>query len=463
VSPSTARPLEFTPKARGPLRPPAWLFGATAVLGVVVLAMALAETNLWLHYLIDSGEYVSLVGLLFIAAAGVVLYRQHRLVASLPLTAPWLLFPVITQGDQIIDNLSINPMRVITHVLLAAIFATPVGVVVLAARAGLPSRRMPSRSPLLAIVPGLRLLAEGRAREGTALLAASLLVCEIWMAVTYLGSLMVGALIVMVLAVLWWGSRSPSPSAPHASTRRARSERSALVVLLAGVALSFGLYLGYKNRPGVYQGSPSFLMDPHQQGSGYRLDRIAVPAARPTLPGSPDRLRPAFAAYGRALRRLLDGYYILDRNYTWHFHNELFLRHTPLLPGYRAAGLQRIAEARALKVEADGLAAAARGTLDDGQPIAALLDEVRAFVAFNFDRAARLEAMSAELEKSPAGLQHAAHLYEGEGKVLGLVLADILVKHRTVIESQEATAVTAEFATQSREMVEAYANRVVGF
>jgi hypothetical protein len=227
--------------------------------------------------------------------------------------------------------------------------------------------------------------------------------------------------------------------------------------------MSSALYLGYKNRPGVYQGSPSFLMDPQQHGTGYRLDRIAVPAGPVSLPAAPDSLQPAFTGYGRTLRRMLDGYYILDRNYTWHFHNELFLRNTPLLPDYRAAGLQKIAEARVMMMEADRLAATARAPLDDGHPIAALLDEVRAFVAFNFARASRIESMSAEFEKTPAGLQHAAHIYEGEGKVLGLVLSDILEKHRTAIEAPETRVFTSEFATQSREMVQAYANRVVGF
>ena len=115
-------------------RPPAWLFLATGGLAVTVLVLAVAETNLWLHYLIDGGEFISLLGLLFISAAAIVLYRQRRLAVSVPLTFPWLLFPIITQGDQIIDNLSIDPMRAICHVLLAAIFGTPVAVVVLAAR-----------------------------------------------------------------------------------------------------------------------------------------------------------------------------------------------------------------------------------------------------------------------------------------------------------------------------------------
>ncbi len=204
-------------------------------------------------------------------------------------------------------------------------------------------------------------------------------------------------------------------------------------------------------------------MDPRQHGSGYRLDDIAVPGAPVIMPASPDALRAALSGYGHAMRRMLDGYYILDRNYTWHFHNELFLRHTPLLPDYRAAGLQKIAEARALKTDADRLASTARADLAADNPIAALLDDARGYVSFNFDRAARLESMSAAFERSPAGLQHAAHLYEGEGKVLGMVLSDILVKHRSALESPGAAAVTAEFVTEAREIIEKYASRVVGF
>ena len=49
------------------VRPPAWLFVATALLTLMCLMMAVAETNLWMHYLIDGGEFVSLIGLAFIA------------------------------------------------------------------------------------------------------------------------------------------------------------------------------------------------------------------------------------------------------------------------------------------------------------------------------------------------------------------------------------------------------------
>src|SRR6185295_11399005 len=55
----------------------------------------------------------------------------------------------------------------------------------------------------------------------------------------------------------------------------------------------------------------------------------------------------------------------------------------------------------------DAKATAARATLRDDDPLAALLDEVRAYVAFNFDRAPNLERLSAGFEKTPAGLQHA--------------------------------------------------------
>ena len=295
------------------------------------------------------------------------------------------------------------------------------------------------------------------------MLAASLLICEMWIATQYLGALMVGTLVLMALAVLWWGSMAPSGGSSPASPRRARSERSALILLLVGVASSAGLYVGYKNRSGAYQGSPSFLMDPQQQNSGYRIDRIAVPRGPVVLPASTDPLQAAFTGYGRTFRRMLDGYHVLDRNYTWHFHNELFLRHTPLTPDYRAVGLRKIAEASAMRIEADGAAAAARASLADDNPLAALLDDVRAYASFNFERAERIESMSARFEQSAAGLQHAAHLYEGEGKVLGMVLADILVKHRRVIESPTAAGFTRDFASQARDIFEVYASRVVGF
>ena len=51
---------------------------------------------------------------------------------------------------------------------------------------------------------------------------------------------------------------------------------------------------------------------------------------RPPLPSQPAQVEQALTGYARAFERLLAGYYILDRNYNYDFHNELFLRSTPL-------------------------------------------------------------------------------------------------------------------------------------
>src|SRR6266404_3444098 len=45
-------------------RPPAWLMLATGALAVTFLVLAVGETSLWVHYLIDGGgEFLSLFGL----------------------------------------------------------------------------------------------------------------------------------------------------------------------------------------------------------------------------------------------------------------------------------------------------------------------------------------------------------------------------------------------------------------
>ncbi len=114
---------------------PAWLVLATAGMALLVLLLAVAETSISVAWLVDTnGEVISLAGVAFIVAAGLVVWRQGRLSASLPLVLPWLLYPIVTQGDQIIDNLSIEWMRAVVTVLLVAIFAAPVAVAVLAAR-----------------------------------------------------------------------------------------------------------------------------------------------------------------------------------------------------------------------------------------------------------------------------------------------------------------------------------------
>jgi hypothetical protein len=204
-------------------------------------------------------------------------------------------------------------------------------------------------------------------------------------------------------------------------------------------------------------------MDPAQKDAGFRLDAVPVPTGAVAVPADPEALRQAFTGYGRAFDRLLDGYYILDRNYNYDFHNRLFLRSTPLLADYRAVGLAKVREAEGLRAEADAAAATARQALDPGSPLAALLDDVRAYAAFTFDRTPVLERMTAEFVKTEAGLQHATHLYEGEGKVLGVRLAEILDKHRTALSAPAAAPLTAEFLADSRSVYDAYANRIVGF
>src|SRR5207244_1004778 len=136
----------------------------------------------------------------------------------------------------------------------------------------------------------------GRTRDGAALFAAGLLVLELWVAQAYLGTLMVVTLIVMILTVLIWPLLTPSPG-------RRRRERFAIVVLVAGVASSLALYVGYKNRPGAYQGSPAFLMDPSQKAEAYAIDRIAVPSRPPALPSAAtaEMARQALVGYARAL------------------------------------------------------------------------------------------------------------------------------------------------------------------
>ena len=101
------------------------------------------------HYLIDQGESSACSAWCSSWSRACICIGSGRLVASLPLVFPWLLFPVITQGDQIIDNLSINWMRIVVHVLLAAIFAMPVAVDRLRARDGWMklSRPRDSREP----------------------------------------------------------------------------------------------------------------------------------------------------------------------------------------------------------------------------------------------------------------------------------------------------------------------------
>jgi hypothetical protein len=446
------------------MRPPAWLILATGALALTCLVLALAETNLWAHYLIDRGEYWSVLGLGFVLVAGIYLYRRQRLFISLPLVLPWLLYPIITQGDQIIDNLSINPMRLICQVLLAAIFAAPVAIVVLAARYLLAPKagRPPVSSLITSLLPGLRALAEGRIREGCGLAMATLFAAEIFVAHVFLGTLMVLTLIAMTIAALFYATGSPSSSL-SAQTTGGRRERFALILLLAGVMVSASVYFGFKYRHGAYQGSPAAFMDPAQKDKLYPIHRIPVSARTPDSLKSPEAIRRALHSYALDIETLLAGYHILDRNYTYHFHNELFLKNTPLMTNYRTVGLSKVEEARKLREIADRDGATARATLADDDPLAALLDELRAFAAYNFERAPGLERMSAEFERTPAGLQHAAHLYEGESKMLSTNVRAILDKYQSLLAAPATEPVTREFTATFQSVWQAYAHHVVGF
>ena len=418
--------------AARPGRPPAWIVIATAVMALLLLAMSVTETSLQGQYLIDQGEYLSLAGLGFILIAGLYLHRRGQLVASLPLVFPWLLYPVITQGDQIIDNLSITWMRIIVHVLLAAIFAMPVAVIVSAAK-------------------WLRKLSPRASRNLTvALLAAELLLAQM-----FLGLLMIVTVIIMIALVWWFGGRERASG----DRSHGRREAIALAVLVGGVLVSTALYLAFKNRPGAYQGSPSFYMDPSRPDNGF-VSTVSVPVGPIRMPAN-SRMFIALSAYAGSLEQLLAGYYVLDRNYNYHFHNELFLRSTPLLPNYRAAGLAMIDEGRRSKTGGDNAAAAI--TLDPANPLDAFLMDVRDYVAYSFSRAAALERMSAGFEQSKAGLQHATHVYEGEGKYLGVQLGQLLRKHGALATSDPGRAVAGDFFTRARAIEGKYANRIVGF
>jgi hypothetical protein len=443
------------------VRPPAWLILATVALATALLLMAVTETSLVGHYLIDQGEFLSVLGLVFIAGASAALYRSGRLHASLPFVLPWLLYPVVTQGDQVIDNLSINWMRLLTHILLALIFGAPVAVIAAGLRhaAARPWGQSAFRQPWLAWMPGLRFMADGRAREGVAVFAAALIGLEMIAAHVALGTLMIATLVVMLIGSLIYGS---TPERPVDDMRRARHrERQALAFCLVGLVLSTGLYLGYKYRPGAYQGSPSYLLDPSQQAAGYPFDRIPA-ATSPFVAPAPavgEDVRVLLTTYATALDQLVAGYYVVDRNYTWDFHNALFVRSWPVLPNYRGVALDRITAARRTAAPAD--AAALPLPADD--PLGALLADVRAYVAFNFERAAILERLTADFERTKAGLQHAAHIYEGEGKLVGLGLDELMRKHAGVLNADAVSGIVGPFQEISRRVHESYANRIVGF
>ena len=273
---------------------------------------------------------------------------------------------------------------------------------------------------------------------------------------------MSAALIALILIVLWRlvHGRDDAPA-----NRFARSESAALIMLLVGIAVSFGLYVGYKNRPGAYQGSPSYLFDPSQANAGYKIDAITIPANSGTSlsPEASADAAQLLGGYADALQELANGYYILDRNYTHHFHNVLFARSWFILPNFREVALGRISDARIRAAAVGAASARVHSELAGNPALIALVDETEAFLKFNFDRARLLETMSAKFIETNDGLQHAAHLYEGEGKLLGMQLGDILKKHEAVLNAPALDAPLSRFKTVTRAIFDAYKDRVVGF
>jgi hypothetical protein len=60
-------------------------------------------------------------------------------------------------------------------------------------------------------------------------------------------------------------------------------------------------------------------------------------------------------------------------------------------------------------------------------------------------------------------LQHAAHLYEGECKMLSTGIRDILDKYKGTLSSPATAQVTCKFADTCKSVWLAYAHHVVGF
>jgi hypothetical protein len=132
-----------------------------------------------------------------------------------------------------------------------------------------------------------------------------------------------------------------------------------------------------------------------------------------------------------------------------------------LIPNYRAEGLKLIEVAQLQRAAGD--AAFDRVQMASDNPLHALLTDVRAYVDFTFERAATLERLTREFEKTKAGLQHATHIYEGEGKYLGVQLADLLTKHQATLTAPAVAAIASDFVAKSQAIHDKYSNRIVGF
>jgi hypothetical protein len=414
---------------------PRWLLIATVFFTLLILAMAVAETTLWMHFLVDRGEYISIGGLAFIFLVGVWLYSRNRLKPSLPLFIPWLIYPVLTQGDELIDNLTINQMRLVCHVILAVLFGAPILMIALtAARV----------SPVFS------------GKTGRRVLVALLFAGEIWVAVAFLGDLMVLTLILMGIAYVYFES-----AASNLSKALVRfTEKAALVVMVVGVVGSLGIFIGFKNRPGAYQGSPAAYLDHSQKDAHYDFNLVAAGKGEgQTVPQA--EIQSVFADYSKALLYLNHAHYVMDRNYNYTFHNSLFLRHTPILPSFREKSIEEVSVARRLAASADTRTEALIAGSGEATALGRLLQEVRDFTSYNLRRASLLDMMSAEFIKTEAGAQHATHLYEGEGKLLDDQFAAVIRKHDA--EIQRLGDASAPLVEAARLIHSTYGNRIVGF
>ena len=275
-------------------------------------------------------------------------------------------------------------------------------------------------------------IADGRRREGSAILAATLLVLEMWVAEQYLGTLMIVTLIVMIVLVLdgtarcrhllrrttwknvatrnaspwayrWWACSCPAPPISCTATRRGPTR--------AAPASSWirrrGQELPDKSHPG-----PGWL--------------------RATSGGPADSCAPPWRRTRARSIGFLPAIHLLNRNYTYDFHNELFLRTHRWCPTIVRLGSSWSRRPRRFASRADEHTRARARRWPPATRWRGCSMIFRAYLAFNFDRAPVLEQMSAGFERTEAGLQHAAHLYEGESKV---------ARHRPVGHPDEAQRV----------------------
>jgi hypothetical protein len=226
---------------------------------------------------------------------------------------------------------------------VAAIFATPVAVIVLAARYVLAPKARTSLRTWDSVFSGTsparrRTFARGYRRSGGGVLAA-----EMWLADQYLGTLMIVTVIpdTVRAAVRIAGVGQPDVHARVHATRRWRSPCSWSASVFSAAA-SFG----YKNRSRARIRESDGLHGSSQPESGYSLDRVPVPGSTPRASRS-GGTRSAWSLCARA-RAVMGGYHIVDRNLlttsTTTVHAD-----TPLLPNYRASRYQKVEEARALR------------------------------------------------------------------------------------------------------------------